>query len=211
MTDRDRVRRKERHEEYKLAYVALMLCYPLELTDLDGEVWKEIAFSHGRYEISNYGRVKSFNNGKFKILKPCLNRYGYLYVDLSINGKKRRVHIHRLVAETFIQNPENKATVDHVFNNKFDNYVENLRWATVAENIRYARDTGASKSGEENYKAKLTDEEVVWCRKVYIPCDEEYGAKALAEKKGLSEVSMRKILRGDTYKNAEKNVATKKN
>ncbi len=60
MTENERIKRNARYEDYKLAYAALMLCYPFGEENLSGEEWKKIEFGNGRYEISNYGRVRSF-------------------------------------------------------------------------------------------------------------------------------------------------------
>ena len=201
MTEKKRIRRNELYEDYKLAYVALMLFYPFGLEDLDGEVWKKIGFGGGNYEISNYGRVKSFHKGKVKILKPSLHDCGYLYVELYERGKCRKCKIHRLVAEGFIPNPENKPTVDHILNNKFDNFVGNLRWATMAENNQYAYDTEAKKSAQDSYQSKLTNEQVIYCRKVYDSSDKKFNLPALAKQFGVALNTMSKIISGKTYKN----------
>ena len=201
MTEKERTRRNELYEEYKSAYAALMLFYPFTLENLDGEVWATLAFGNGKYEISNYGRVKSFQRGKVKILKPSLHNCGYLYVELYEKGKCKKCKIHRLVAETFIANTEDKATVDHVFNNKFDNFVENLRWATMSENNQYAYDTGAKKSAQESYQSKLTNEQVIYCRKTYDPSNKRFNLTALAEQFGVANATMSRVILGKTYKN----------
>lgn len=200
MNEKDRFKRAERYEEYKLAYVALISVYPFELENLDGELWKKIPYGCGHYEISTYGRVKSLKRGKFKIMKPSLHNCGYLCIELFENGVAKKFKIHRLVAEAFIPNPNNKPMVDHIFNNKFDNYFENLRWATASENNCYAYATGASKSGEKSYQSKLTDKQAEWCRNVYIPHDKEFGAAALARKFKVDTSSMLKIVNGKSYK-----------
>jgi hypothetical protein len=84
------------------------------------------------YEISNFGNVK--NNKTGRILKPGINSHGYKNVTLYIDGKYFHKKIHKLVAEHFIENPHNKNNVDHINNNKLDNNVINLRWATSKEN-----------------------------------------------------------------------------
>lgn len=95
------------------------------------EVYKPIKGYEGLYEISNTGNVRSIRNNK--ILKPNTDKNGYLYVVFSVQQKRKTLKIHRLVADAFIKNPENKATVDHKNTNKKDNRVENLKWATNFE------------------------------------------------------------------------------
>ena len=97
------------------------------------EKWEPI-LKNTNYEISNYGR---FRNKKGKILKLNINARGYLYCNISTNGKITKVKIHRLVAKTFIDNPNNKDTVNHIDGNKLNNHVNNLRWCTIGENLKF--------------------------------------------------------------------------
>lgn len=100
------------------------------------EIWKDIKGYEGLYQVSNFGNVKSLSNNfsrKEKILK-LNNIKGYLFVDLYKNGKVKHYKVHRLVAEHFIPNPDNKPCIDHINTNKTDNRVENLRWTTHKEN-----------------------------------------------------------------------------
>ena len=102
------------------------------------EVWKPIKGYEGLYEISNLGRVKSLNykgSGKGKILKNIEHSNGYLIVGLAKNGKRKQFYVHKLVAEAFIPNPENKPEVDHINTIRDDNKVENLCWVTKKENM----------------------------------------------------------------------------
>lgn len=204
MTEKQKARRAERYTDYKLAYAALMLVYPFSLENLDGEEWEKIPFNEEFYQISNYGRVKSFQKGMVKILKPKLNNCGYLCIELYKNGKYKKCKIHRLVAEAFIPNPENKETVDHKYNNKFDNYYENLSWKTQSENNQAAYDTGAKKSGEESYQAKLTNEQVRFIRENYIPNDLKFGALALSERFCVRLDSIYNVVTGKTYRHIDK-------
>lgn len=100
----------------------------------DIEIWKDIEEYKGLYQVSNLGRVRSIRNGKEKILKPFDN-HGYLRVQLYKDGVRKKETVHRLVAKTFIPNPENKPYVDHINTIREDNKVENLRWVTHEENI----------------------------------------------------------------------------
>ena len=93
------------------------------------EIWKEIAGTDGKYMVSNTGKVKNTKTGLF--LKQASNHKGYSMVTL---GKGKTKTVHRLVAETFIPNPDNKPCVDHINTQRDDNRVENLRWVTYSEN-----------------------------------------------------------------------------
>lgn len=98
------------------------------------EEWKYIPGYNEEYMISNEGRVKSLKYGKERILYQHLGTAGYYLVALSKNGKVKRLQVHRLVAEAFIPNPENKPCVDHISTIRTDNRVENLRWVDHKEN-----------------------------------------------------------------------------
>ena len=107
------------------------------------EVWKTVVIdgvTYDGYEVSNYGKVRSLNynrTGKVQELKPCKDRNGYLTVVLCQKDKQRSFLVHRLVACTYIPNPENKPTVNHINENKEDNRVENLEWATMKEQVQH--------------------------------------------------------------------------
>lgn len=93
--------------------------------------WKKIE-RNPNYSVSDNGVVK--NNNSNIIKKPHINKKsGYYIVDLWQNNKAEKVPIHRLVAEAFISNPQNKPTVDHIDGDRLNNSVNNLRWATYSE------------------------------------------------------------------------------
>ena len=106
---------------------------------LEREIWKPIKGWEGLYEVSNLGNVKSFHKGKELILKPRKKPNGYLQVILQDNGIKKCVHIHRLVAQAFIPNPDNLPTVNHIDENKENNRVDNLEWMTTKDNTTYSQ------------------------------------------------------------------------
>lgn len=99
------------------------------------EKWKDIKGYEGIYQVSSYGRVKNKLTGR--ILRPGVSTHNYLSVVLCNNGKTKGMRIHRLVAQAFIPNPDNKPCIDHIDGIRFNNFVENLRWCTSEENNNY--------------------------------------------------------------------------
>ena len=197
MTDYERAR----YEDAKLAHKALMKFYPISLENLEGELWKDINEDDYKtdYQISTFGRIKSCKNGHSRILKPFIDKDGYLGIALSKNAKVKKFKVHRLVAKAFIPNPENKETVNHIDGCKMNNSISNLEWNSQSENNYHAIKTGLRKP-QKNPKRKLTDMEVDWCRKVHIPFHKEFGSTALANKFEISQPCMNAILHHKTYK-----------
>lgn len=141
------------------------------------EVWKDIP-EHPKYQISSLGRIKSieriiscFQYKKVKpekILKTCLSDTGYRQISLD----NKRLYIHRLVAQAFLPNPENKPEIDHIDTNRTNNSISNLRWVTRSENNR-------NPISLEKYKIGRTGtfKHAVKCvetGKIYTSCKEAY-------------------------------------
>jgi len=132
------------------------------------EKWKDIPSFAGYYEASDLGRIRRkksqtiYKDGRVAnfsqtILKAGFNKKGYKRVYLSLASKKYTKSVHRLVAETFIPNPENKPTVNHINMDKLDNKVSNLEWMTNKENMRHAFDNGAFDERNKYCIKNITD------------------------------------------------------
>ena len=102
-------------------------CIPI-VDNLDGEEWRVI---YNDYEISNYGRLR--RAGQRKFLKGSV-KDGYIRISIRTKDGDQSKFVHRLVAEAFIPNPQNKEIVDHIDGNRANNHVSNLRWVTAEEN-----------------------------------------------------------------------------
>ena len=149
----------------------------------DLEYWKDVVGYEGLYQVSNLGRVKSLertiqrttNKQKIKerILSQGLSTTGYKKVVLYKNKNRKNKKVHRLVAEAFIPNTENKRTVNHKNGIKTDNKFSNLEWATYSENMKHAysnnlnvnseyqkQQTSLANRGEKCSSAKLAEFDV---------------------------------------------------
>lgn len=154
------------------------------------EKWKPIVGFYN--EVSNQGRVRSVTheagNGKTyqgKILKPIITKSGYVNVCLTTGNDESRItkRVHRLVADAFIENPDDKDEINHKDGNKENNRAENLEWVTRSENEQHAYDNNLVKvlKGSEKPLSKLDEEDVRNIRKEYedgclqIELAERYG------------------------------------
>lgn len=101
-------------------------------------IWKNINGYEGLYQVSNTGLIRSFPRRRTRggIRKLNYNK-GYAVITLHKNGKMRTFQVHRLVAAAFIDNPENKPEINHLDEDKLNNRVENLQWATSKENANW--------------------------------------------------------------------------
>lgn len=138
------------------------------------EQWKVIP-GFESYEVSNTGKVRS----KGREMKPIDNGKGYMKIILHNNEKKKRFYIHRLVANAFIPNPDNKPFVNHIDCNPMKNNIENLEWCTHQENVDWmillGRNTRTNqwlenlhRSQEKIYIA-VVGENIKTGEKVYFP------------------------------------------
>lgn len=143
------------------------------------EIWKPVRGYEGRYEVSNHGKVRSIDREtiylmqetevtrkqKGQLLKIKKNEKSlentYLFVTLfDKESNYKHMYIHRLVAEAFLNNPKNKKTVNHINGDKTDNYIANLEYSTISENVQHAYDSGLR-------KRKISNEDAIFIKENY--------------------------------------------
>lgn len=169
-------------------------------------VWKTLIYqseTYDRFEVSNNGQIR--NAITQRVYKLHLNKNGYWQVCVSLGSRKSKkiFRIHKAVAETFIPNPHNKSTVNHIDGNKQNNTVGNLEWATPSENTRHAERIGLMRhaQGIESRSSKLSCEDVFYIRENYTPGDSIYGARALSRKFDVHHETIRDVIHNNTYQN----------
>ena len=145
------------------------------------EMWKAVPGYEGLYEVSHMGRVYSVRRGKLRKLNKLPN--GYLQVMLSKDGHRAYLLVHRLVAEVFIPNPEDKPQVNHRNGDKTDNRAENLEWCTMSENLQHRHQVLRQPGGRS-------------CPVVCVSTGQIYpSAKAAAKAHGVPRQSIMRICR----------------
>eukprot|EP01038_Epipyxis_sp_PR26KG_P018376 gene18376-25887_t len=115
------------------------------------EYWTTVK-GNKNYAVSTFGNVENMLTGR--ILKTRINCNGYIYVDLHKNGKRKTRTIHQLVAEAFLHNPDEKLCVDHIDNDRQNNNISNLRYASVQENARNSKLSSKNTSGIKGMELK---------------------------------------------------------
>lgn len=151
------------------------------------------------YHVSPEGIVTNISSGK--VLKPSRDRRGYWRVWLYEGGVRKERSLHRLVALTYLPNPDNKPQVNHIDGDKENNSVTNLEWCSNSENKEHARIHGlcSAPRGEKQHLAKLTREIVSEIRARYLPRCPVNGSRALAREFGVAQSTVSNILRNKTW------------
>ena len=161
------------------------------------EEWKDVVGYEGYYQVSSHGRVRSLDHKainryggmiKGRILKPYICA-GYQAVGLHANNVREHKLIHRLVAEAFVLNQDDKPVVNHIDENKFNNFVNNLEWVTCRENINHG--TCISRMiNHTDFKARAIniDYKAIVAKTDYKARNAKINFSAIAEKKKVKIV-----------------------
>lgn len=163
---------------------------------LAGEIWKPIP-CFGLYEASNFGRIRSLNYKKSKIIKvltPAISTDGYLKTMLlNDNGIYKSWTVHKFVALAFYG--ESSKEINHIDGNKTNNNIDNLEYCTRSENMVHAIKLGLQlpKIGELNGMSKLTNEQVLKIREAKINNGRYWGRNKLADELKISAKHLQKI------------------
>lgn len=155
--------------------------------------------NHPMYLINMRGEVYNTKTGN--LLKNSLSGSSGYYT-VFVDGKNRTLH--RLLAMTFIPNPDNLPCVNHLDGNKLNNELSNLEWCNHSRNNKHAYDMELRKyaftSGEHSAHHKLTTDDVNFIRNNYKPYDKQYGAKPLSVKYGVSMSCIVSITKNRSWK-----------
>lgn len=170
------------------------------------ENWKPVVGYEGVYEASDIGNIRRVGSASGtrpgRILKPYLNRYGYMTVALSHHSRVKWFRVHRLVATAFLGEPPfPDADVNHKNGSKTDNSISNLEWCTRSENLLHSyRVIGRNTKwayGERCASSKLSDQQIVAIRSEYA--GNQITQRELARKYKVTQSTIGAIVRGETW------------
>ena len=165
---------------------------------MENEIWKTIE-GFEDYQISNFGRVKSFKRNREKILKNRINNHGYSHVYLAGNNSNKKVH--QLVAIAFLEYKlsDSKLIINHIDGNKLNNNVNNLEWCTYSHNLKHAYKLGLNirAKGSKHPLSKITENDVF---KIFELKEKGFSKKEISNLFPISYSTVCRILNGVTWK-----------
>jgi hypothetical protein len=168
------------------------------------EEWRDVRISEGLYQISNKGRIKSFQGKNPRILKPRISSYGYHVASLYLNKKPVYIRVHRLVMQEFVGDIPEGYQVNHKDANKSNNSVDNLEYCTPSQNIIHSYSLGLQKTkrGANHPRARLTEAQAKALKYDVIPNMKSAGItfKELAKVWGVSDTTLCNIKTERTWK-----------
>ena len=162
------------------------------------EVWKPVPEEYGNYEASSFGRLRSQN----KVLENRPNQKGYIAVTIRMkSGRSKRIHAHRLIALAFGLITETDI-VNHIDGVKDNNRIENLEKSNYRHNNQHAWDTGLQKRfvGQSSPLSKISE---IQAREIILKYGNGMTQPDLGEEYGLTDVAIRYIIYGKTWKNLD--------
>ena len=171
------------------------------------EIWKDVRGYEGLYHISSLGNIKSFKRCKEgKLLKPKFDKDGYREVGIrDSNGTRTFKRVHRLVAEAFINNPDNYKFINHKDNNPSNNVVENLEWCSIEYNNKYRFTNGnACHKGCKHPQATITEDIAIEIYK--LGHSGKYTEPELAKMFNTTRSIVNKIRLNKTWTHVTKNI-----
>ena len=165
------------------------------------EIWKPVVGYEGLYEINNKGEIKTIKSGR--IIKYFKNKDGYLSCKLSKKSKTKTYLVHRLVAQAFIPNPENKPYVNHKDSNRLNNTLNNVEWCTPLENVKHMIISGRStyKKGSNNINSKLDENIVISILNIYK--NKNVTQRFLSKKYDVSLSAINSVINRKTWKHVD--------
>ena len=173
------------------------------------EIYKDVIGHEGFYKVSDLGNVKSLSRvvdytrsvsvRPERILKKTTGKIGYEYVTFSVNKIRITKKIHRLVAEAFLPNLDNKPQVNHINGIKTDNLLSNLEWNTAKENIKHCYKIGLKKGirGNKSHLSKLDYDQVCLIRVEYAKGF--LSQQAIAVKYSISRSQVNRIVNNKNW------------
>lgn len=182
-------------EDAKQAIIQFRIKRFLESIHKDGLNECDCVVTHDNYVVFKTGEIYNLYG---KEISGHIDRCGYK--EVMLNNKQCRVH--RIVAETFIPNPDNKKCVNHIDGNKLNNCFNNLEWVTHSENTLHAYRIGLEKKylGENHPLHKLTQKEVEYIKRVYIKRNKQYGAVPLSKRFNVDRTTIYDIVNNRTWR-----------
>lgn len=154
-----------------------------------------------KYEVNINGEVRNKRTKRFTKSNP--DKDGYLKVVLYHDEKRRNYFVHRLIAEAFILNPENKPVVNHIDGNVKNNTLSNLEWATIKENVNHAYKMGLCKGrpGNKHHNVKLTENDILEIKKLV---KQKIPRKIIAKMFNIHKNHIYRLIVGSRWKHLEK-------
>lgn len=160
------------------------------------EIWKEVPGFETKYAVSSFGNVKNLKRNK--LLSPSkskTNPYWKFSLGIGVKDKAWSIPVHRLVAMTFLPNPDNLPEVHHIDHNKENNRLDNLQWVSKSDNIKAAiaagKHHGGFKVGIKHHSSRFTDTQIKWMRELH---KEGYTYSEICEIFGVSRGTLSQII-----------------